>query len=669
MPLWLRACISGPQGQIIQDFDDNRPITDPAISAAGYGSFHQQYLIDDKIVAVGVIDILNFCISSKYFFYDPKFSFLNLGVYSALREAALVRKLNNFAPDIKYYYLGFYLHDNPKMKYKGRYAPSYLLCPETFTWQPIEQCLPLLDAKKFCRLNQDLSKIDTDGDVNVNKILVQYGRSVMQFKAYKAKRKYKNDTEDEQQAKEYGMTNVHVQFSSQDKIIDNEPAIHRKDNFHIDEPNFDCYFENQETADWISANGFKRVALQFPDELLYASSQVSFALEKRLGFKPYILADTSYGSCCVDDVAAQHVKADCIIHYGDACMSKTERGCVPVKYIFPKSTFSEEDLIEKLATFKKDLLENRSLALILDISYLYAQEILTSNVKKIIPGAHRTTDFDADFAGQPEISSDCILFIGRSDSKRALLLSLMNPDKNFYVYDPEKLLEIYMQDYQTNKMLRKRLYMIEKAKDAQIIGIVVATVNVSDYLKVLERMKFLCKNASKKYYVLFVGKLNVAKLSNFADIDLFVLLSCPFGVMFDCSDYLRPIITPFEFEIACNSQKFWMSGVGWRPEPASVFKDNDSDNINNCVPETDFSLTGGHLRTTNNTSDLPGSSSIMTRSDAYQVQTVTAEHRFRDRSWKGLEEKLGETPTALVKQGRKGIASAYEDEKEQSSPE
>ncbi|XP_045147567.1 arginyl-tRNA--protein transferase 1 isoform X1 [Echinops telfairi] len=51
----------------------------------GYGSFHQQYWLDGKIIAVGVIDILPSCVSSVYLYYDPDYSFLSLGVYSALR--------------------------------------------------------------------------------------------------------------------------------------------------------------------------------------------------------------------------------------------------------------------------------------------------------------------------------------------------------------------------------------------------------------------------------------------------------------------------------------------------------------------------------------------------------------------------------------------------------
>lgn len=55
---------------------------------AGYGSFHQQYLLDGRIVAVGVIDILPTCVSSVYLYYHPDFASLSLGSYSALRSVA-----------------------------------------------------------------------------------------------------------------------------------------------------------------------------------------------------------------------------------------------------------------------------------------------------------------------------------------------------------------------------------------------------------------------------------------------------------------------------------------------------------------------------------------------------------------------------------------------------
>ena len=54
-------------------------------SESGFGSFHQHYILDGQIIGVGVLDILPYCISSVYFYYDPAFSFLSLGTYSALR--------------------------------------------------------------------------------------------------------------------------------------------------------------------------------------------------------------------------------------------------------------------------------------------------------------------------------------------------------------------------------------------------------------------------------------------------------------------------------------------------------------------------------------------------------------------------------------------------------
>ncbi|XP_077883025.1 arginyl-tRNA--protein transferase 1 isoform X7 [Ictidomys tridecemlineatus] len=84
----------------------------------GYGSFHQQYWLDGKIIAVGVIDILPYCVSSVYLYYDPDYSFLSLGVYSALREIAFTRQLQEKTSQLRYYYMGFYIHSCPKMKYK-----------------------------------------------------------------------------------------------------------------------------------------------------------------------------------------------------------------------------------------------------------------------------------------------------------------------------------------------------------------------------------------------------------------------------------------------------------------------------------------------------------------------------------------------------------------------
>lgn len=46
----------------------------------------------------------------------------------------------------------------------------------------------------------------------------------------------------------------------------------------------------------------------------------------------FIIGDTSYGACCADEVAAQHLNADAIVHYGPTCLSPTAR--LPVIHVF-----------------------------------------------------------------------------------------------------------------------------------------------------------------------------------------------------------------------------------------------------------------------------------------------------------------------------------------------
>ena len=146
-----------------------------------YGSYHQQYRIDGKLVAVGVFDILPKCLSSVYLFYDPDYYFLNLGVYSALRELELTRKLFLGDPEtFKYYYMGYYIHSCQKMRYKGEYYPSFLLCPESYRFIPIEQCRPKLDVNKYSRFD-DEAFAPEDVEQWLPQVLVLFQHTYMKY--------------------------------------------------------------------------------------------------------------------------------------------------------------------------------------------------------------------------------------------------------------------------------------------------------------------------------------------------------------------------------------------------------------------------------------------------------------------------------------------------------
>lgn len=122
-----------------------------------------QFWLDDTIlIAVGVVDFVSLGWSSVYFFYDPDYKFLSLGSYSALREIAMVRNIVEKLPEFKNYFMGYYIHSCPKMRYKGKFKPSYLLCPEVKTWWPLKDVMTKLDQSKYCRLDPDSNKLDED---------------------------------------------------------------------------------------------------------------------------------------------------------------------------------------------------------------------------------------------------------------------------------------------------------------------------------------------------------------------------------------------------------------------------------------------------------------------------------------------------------------------------
>lgn len=76
------------------------------------------YMIDDKLVAVALTDVLPKTLSSIYCFYDHDYEDLSLGKYSILAQIKVAKELN-----IDYIYLGYWIKDHASMGYKLSYAP------------------------------------------------------------------------------------------------------------------------------------------------------------------------------------------------------------------------------------------------------------------------------------------------------------------------------------------------------------------------------------------------------------------------------------------------------------------------------------------------------------------------------------------------------------------
>lgn len=118
--------------------------------------------------------------------FDPYRFHIHIFCY---REIAFTRHLQTLSSELKYYYMGFYIHTCRKMRYKGNFHPSDLLCPETYKWFPIKDCIPKLEASPYSRLDSDIDSVDdnfpSENDLNYIPILVK--GVVLPFKMYKRK--------------------------------------------------------------------------------------------------------------------------------------------------------------------------------------------------------------------------------------------------------------------------------------------------------------------------------------------------------------------------------------------------------------------------------------------------------------------------------------------------
>ncbi len=68
---------------------------------------------------------------------------------------------------------------------------------------------------------------------------------------------------------------------------------------------------------------------------------ISDLLQRFTGCECTILADVTYGACCVDDLTAASLNSDLLIHYGyfknnigHSCLIPITESCLKVLYVF-----------------------------------------------------------------------------------------------------------------------------------------------------------------------------------------------------------------------------------------------------------------------------------------------------------------------------------------------
>ncbi|PWY91253.1 diphthamide biosynthesis protein Dph2 [Aspergillus heteromorphus CBS 117.55] len=539
-----------------------------------------------------------------------------------------------------------------------------------------------------------------------------------------------------------------------DRILEaTDPVTAQEPNRILSDEELSITYDIERTLKEIRQARYKRIALQFPDDMLPDAPRVfqllSRGLDKRdvdasvrsaandssetdgladsvsqlkveeteVAPRLYILADTSYGTCCVDEVAAEHVDADVVVHYGRSCLSPTAR--LPVIYVFTHKPLPLDPLVRAFKETYPDPATKVILAA--DVTYsdhvptvysrlveegytnLFATELVhepsSAIPNRTVPDAVRET---------PEALSEWQLF-HISDPPTALLLTLASRVAAIYIYPTNTTSEnVKPLPASTTAALRRRYGTLTSLNTVPIFGILVNTLSVKNYLHIVDHVRERIAAAGKKSYLFVVGKLNAAKVANFSEIGGWVVIGCWESSLVDSKDFWKPVITPSELELTLkgDTERVWTGA--WRSDFQNVLDqsaaeaqedasqdgateegdDDDMSEPESAPPEFDL-RTGryvSHSRPMRNPAPRvsasgedaasaasgPSAARALARRAKGDVAMIGgaispgAEFLRSQRTWKGLGSDFDiqyeddeETDSTRVVEGRKGIARGY----------
>jgi diphthamide biosynthesis protein 2 len=300
-----------------------------------------------------------------------------------------------------------------------------------------------------------------------------------------------------------------------------------------------------------------------------------------------------------------------------------------------------------------------------------------------------------------------ILYIGDDTTRQYCnvvlrFLSKSQPEcpHYFYTYQPQqgRLMTTPLTSFQ--RILNRRFYLIEKAKQCTVFGILVATHWTDHMRQLVKSLRNLIldgnneddENSGRSCYTFAVGKINPSKLANFPEIQCFVLATgCPEHSILDNERelYHVPILTPLELLMALNSTN--NDEIAWGSRPYSThpqdywkayqsIQSKNHERKNMCDDDSDqdvpyFSLVSGMYESSSRNAkistcrDDPNSTISLEALPGKGVLTQyssAAADFLSHRTYQGLQltvtdkdnEEDGEPIQAAIP-GQSGIASNY----------
>ena len=179
-------------------------------------------------------------------------------------------------------------------------------------------------------------------------------------------------------------------------------------------------------------------------------------------------------------------------------------------------------------------LAQRHVLVLCDVGYAYACDALEARLRdamneEVMERVHvaKVSASGLNVAGQrvdmdkellPVDDKFVIIFIGAEGPRLARCALRYNRSEMFLLDPSSGSVGLTLVTASSSKLLKRRYFLVQKARDASIFGILIGTMAVARYRDALEHVRSVIAARGKKCYSFIVGKINPAKLANFAEI-------------------------------------------------------------------------------------------------------------------------------------------------------
>ncbi len=294
----------------------------------------------------------------------------------------------------------------------------------------------------------------------------------------------------------------------------------------------------------LRSRGARRVALQFPAGLKRQAWPVAAAL-RDAGFEVIVSGDPCYGACDLDLDALG--LADVLVHFGHAPVE--DRPGVIYETL---QTDLDVSVLEKALP----LLSKERIGLVTTVQHVHQIDAMAAFLEAhgiealISPGDGRSPlrgqVLGCNFSAARATGADEFLYVGTG---------LFHPigvqlatGARVVALDPYTGT---VQEVDASRLIRRRFAVMEKARDAESVGIIVSTKSGQQRLDLARRLAAL----SDRAVLVTMREVCPDELLNLG-FACYVNTACPRLAYDDQVRFPVPVLSPEEFEIICGVRRF-----------------------------------------------------------------------------------------------------------------